>query len=407
MIKQASSVVAMSLLGTGLAHAQQAGKLQWDKVDVIPVLNTELQHVSNVTYSSDDQAQIDSWLSIVAPQLTAQTEIGGHQLEVGYRLERGDYFSSEADNYTDHFAHARGDFTLDTRHAVTVSAAFEDGHDDRGRVYSNGFGNALDSPDTFKNGRLDGTYIYGAPSTAGRVELSAGYEKMDYDTRPAIDDERAADFLVFRDRDYLRYGAAFFYQVAPNTDVVLDAQRQQIRYDQTAQPGNSLDSDENTLLAGVTWQANSYTRSFAKLGYQQKRFVDAGREDFSGVAWEVGMRWSPVSYSTVSLATSANTRETNSQADYIRSRDVSLDWQHHWLERFSTRAELAYATEEFVGQATNLRDDNTTRLKLGADYAFRRWLTLGAFYQINQRDSNRELVEFDRNVVGLTAKVTL
>ena len=407
MIKQASSALALSLIAVGVSHAQESGRYKMGSVDLIPVLNTDFLHIDNVTYASEQDAEITSWVGVVSPELRAVTELNGNEIELGYRLERGEYFSSEADNYTDHFLHADGDFVFSERSRFTARANFEDGHDDRGRVYSNGFGNALREPDTYKNANLDGTLSYGGLSSTGRVEVSAGYEIMNYDDRPEVLGFRDTNFLRFRDRDYFRYGAAFYYRVAPSTNLVLDANRQEITYDEQQQAGRSLDSVENTVLAGLTWQTNDYTRSFAKIGYTQKKFDDAGRDDFSGVAWEVGMAYKPVSYSQIKIATSADTRETNSEADYIRSHDYSVSWEHAWLERFSTTARFAFATDDYEGQPADLREDETTKITLGADYDFRRWLQLGVFYQINERDSNRETIDYDRDVIGLTAKVTL
>ncbi len=407
MIKQASSALALSLIAVGVSHAQEAGRYKMGSVDLIPVLNTDFLHIDNVTYASEQDAEITSWVGVVSPELRAVTELNGNEIELGYRLERGEYFSSAADNYTDHFLHADGDFVFSERSRFSARANFEDGHDDRGRVYSNGFGNALSEPDTYKNANLDGTLSYGGLSSKGRVEVSAGYEVMNYDDRPEVLEFRDTNFLRYRDRDYFRYGAAFYYRVAPSTNLVLDANRQEITYDEQQQGQSSLDSIENTVLAGLTWQANDYTSSFAKIGYTQKKFDAAGREDFSGVAWEVGMAYKPVTYSQIKVATSADTRETNSEADYIQSRDYSVSWEHAWLERFSTTARVAFATDDYEGQASDLREDETTKITLGADYDFRRWLQLGVFYQINERDSNRETIDYDRDVIGLTAKVTL
>lgn len=407
MINRTSSIVALSLVASGVAQAQQAGRYEFGSADLIPVLNTEFLHIDNVTYANAGTPSISSWVGVVSPSVKAVTQVAGNEVELGYRLERGEYFSSEQDNYTDHFIHADGDFVINDRNRFSARANFEDGHDERGRVYSNGFGQALSEPDTFKNTQVAGIYSYGVASGKGKVDVSAGYEVMDYDDRLQVSDFRDSAFLTFRDRDYLRYGAALYYKIAPSTKLVLDATRQNITYDKAADPQSSLDSIENKVLAGVTWASNQYTRSYAKVGYKQKKFDAASREDFAGVAWEVGMTYQPLSYSTLKVATSADTRETNGLADYIRNRSYQVAWTHDWVERLTSTAKVAYVTDDYIGQAADLREDDTTRFSLGMDYQFRRWLTLGVFYQINERNSNRDDVVFDRNVAGITAKVTL
>ena len=68
---------------------------------------------------------------------------------------------------------------------------------------------------------------------------------------------------------------------------------------------------------------------------------------------------------------------------------------------------MALMNDDYVGDVEDLREDDTKKLTLAADYEFRRWLTFGLYYSMNDRESNRSDIEFDRNVYGLTAKVTL
>ncbi len=78
------------------------------------------------------------------------------------------------------------------------------------------------------------------------------------------------------------------------------------------------------------------------------------------------------------------------------------------MDRFSTTVKLSYEQEDYEGaQLVDPREDDTTSALLSADYQFRRWLQLGIYYQFSERDSNRDIVTFDRNVMGLTARVSL
>ena len=40
-------------------------------------------------------------------------------------------------------------------------------------------------------------------------------------------------------------------------------------------------------------------------------------------------------------------------------------------------------------------------------YEFRRWLTFNLGYTYSERDSNRDVIDYDQNIYRLTAKVTL
>ena len=400
MFVRISGITALCLIGNSSALAQQAGRIEMDGYDLIPEFSTEVLYIDNVTYATDSSPQISSWVNVISPQITAVTRFSNNSIEAGYQLRHGEYFSSSADNYTDHIAHVTGNFEMNSRHRFITKARYEDGHDERGRGYSNGVGSELDSVDTYKNPEITGVYSFGAKSSPGRLDLNIGYEEISYD-----DDALA---YPIRDRNYKKVGGKFFYRIAGSTNLVLDAMHKQIEYDVATNPQNPLDSDETRVLAGVSWESTASTTGFAKLGYKEKSFEAPTREKFTGVDWEVGLSWLPRSYSKIELSTRADTRETNGEGDFIRGQDYRLSWNHAWLDRFSTTMKLIYEQEDYEGaQLIDPREDDTTRALLSADYQFRRWLQLGVYYQFSERDSNREIVTYDRNVMGLTAKVTL
>lgn len=398
MSKRTSSAIFMSLCSLSAA-AQKEATVQLGKFDITPVLTTQVSHIDNVTYASEKDQEQASWVTVISPQVNGYTTVDGHEISMGYRLERGEYHSSPADNYTDHFANLKGKYTINDRHRLAGQLTHETGHDERGRRYSNGFGNALTTVDTYKHNAVSSTYSYGADTSFAKVDLTAGFETLGYDND--------SDMYLIRDRSTTKVGAEFTYRLFDSTNFVVDADRNHINYDNSASPQQSLDSTEHRILTGLSWNVNGVTDSFAKVGYKEKVFEATGRDDFSGMAWEIGMRWLPLRYSKFTFTTKQDTRETNSEADYIRSRDYAATWEHHWLERLSTTTTVAFMDDEYVGEAEDLRDDEATRVTVQADYNFRRWLTLGLYYSLSERDSNRSEVEYDRSVYGLMAEVTL
>lgn len=389
--------VLILLCGSCQTYAQEKGTIDLGGFSLTPSMNTQLLHIDNIAYSSSNEEEVSSWGSIIAPRLSAFTEFNGNRVVMDYRLVHGEFFSSEADNYTDHFVNLTSNFTIDNRNRLKGFVSYEDSHDERGRRYSNGFGNELESVDTYKNSDALLTYSYGALSASGRVDFSVGYGTVDYDN----DSFRSLP----RDRESLDYQAVFSYRLWNYTNVVVDGRRREINYDEDSD--NPLDSSENAIFAGLNWDYNDVTQSFAKIGYREKNFTSDLRDDFSGLSWEVGINYAPFSYSEISLSTKQSTRETNTNADYIDTTNTQVSWKHEWLQRLATTVSMVLVTDDYVGTAENLREDDSARILFAADYEFRRWLNLRVYYSMNERDSNRSQFNYDRNIFGLTARITL
>ena len=401
MFKRTKSIIAMSVIcATPTLYAQEAGRIQAGQFDLIPSFSSSMSYVDNVAYARDDDPKIYSWRATLSPELIAATKIDGNPFQIGYRLERGVYFSSDSDDYTDHFVEASGDFELNSRHRVNAVAQYEDGHEDRGTGFSLGLGTAITTPDRYKSTYLGGEYMYGAATSDGLITLKANRETLDYD--------RSEQAYLIRDRVKNKVGAELGYRVGSATTAVLDVTQTYVRYDN--QTGiETRDSDETRILLGVTWESTAATTGFAKVGYKEKDFESATRSTFYGTDWEVGVEWQPVSYSTFRFSTNADTRETNGEGNFIRGRDYTASWNHEWLNRLSSSVSIARETNEYVldDEGIENRDDELMRYSASLNYQARRYLSFSLFYQLADRDSNREAIGYDRNVVGLSAEVTL
>ena len=290
MFKRTKSIIAMSVIcATPTLYAQEAGRIQAGQFDLIPSFSSSMAYVDNVAYARDDDPKIYSWRTTLSPELIAATEVDGNPVQVGYRLERGVYFSSDNDDYTDHFVEASGDFELNSRHRINAIAQYEDGHEDRGTGFSLGLGTAITTPDRYKSTYFGGEYMYGAATSDGLLTLKANRETLDYD--------RSEQAYLIRDRVKNKVGAELGYRIGSATTAVLDVTQTYVRYDN--QTGiETRDSDETRALLGVTWESTAATTGFAKVGYKEKDFESATRSTFYGTDWEVGVEWQPVSYST-------------------------------------------------------------------------------------------------------------
>lgn len=401
MSRRTLSILALSVIcATPTLYAQEAGRIQAGQFDIIPSFESSMAYVGNVAYARDNDPKIYSWRATFSPELIAATQVDGNPVQFGYRLERGVYFSSTPDDYTDHFLEASGEFELNSRHRVNALAQYEDGHEDRGTGFSLGLGTNIATPDRYKSSFIGTEYMYGAVTSDGMLTFKANRQTLDYDR-----DEQA---YLIRDRVKNRVGAEFGYRIGSATTAVLDVTQTYVRYDN--QEGiDTRDSDETRVLLGLKWETTAATTGFAKVGYKEKDFKADTRSTFYGTDWEVGVEWQPLTYSTFRFSTNADTRETNGEGNFIRGRDYTASWKHEWLQRLSSSIRVSRETNEYFidNDAIDNRDDTLMRYVASLNYEARRYLTFTFFYELADRDSNRELIGYDRNVVGISAEVTL
>jgi hypothetical protein len=390
-------VLASSILFFNSAtFAQDGGLIDIGGFDLIP--NVDITHAFDDNITRVGTGEIDSWKRILSPEAILRNNFGTNTLQFGYKLERGDFFSSSQDNYTDHFLSALLDYEFNSRHRATTNFQYADGHDDRGTSFSTGSSNTLATPDRYT--QLDGgiLYSYGALTAGSRIDLNFDYSDLDYD---GIEDS----FLA-RDRKNLTVGGNFYYQIAPATELVVDYSRNDVTYDFTAVGNETLDSTNSSLLVGVKWASTAATSGFAKFGYQEKDFDSAEREKFDGFDWAIGISWQPIERSTVEFSTQNNTNETNGEGNFIKQKSYNASWSHVWLDRVSSRMSVSLLSDVYE-QSVTLREDDLTQLNMSINYQLKRWLSLEAAYLYDERDSNVATIDYDRNSLSLGVNITL
>ena len=99
MLKRTKSIIALSVISaTPTLFAQEAGRIQAGQFDLIPSFTSSMAYVDNVANARDNQSKIYSWRTTLSPELIAATQVNGNPVQIGYRLERGVYFSSSNDD---------------------------------------------------------------------------------------------------------------------------------------------------------------------------------------------------------------------------------------------------------------------------------------------------------------------
>lgn len=390
----ASSLLALSIH----AAAQSDANDDYQTSTFLPAVLVEQRWDDNITRANDPADAISSPITVLSPSIGFEAQSGANMYNASYRLEDGTYQDSSNDDYTDHFINAGANWVLDRRHRLSLNGALEFAHEARGSGFSQGAGNNVEIPDEYKAQRLDLGYTFGADTAKGRLEARIGSYGRDYDAR--IQD--GTDITLTRDRSETNAGATFSWGISDRTRILIEANTKDISYD-VAGAGGTLDSTESNVMVGMTWDTTGKTTGSVKIGARQKDFDAASRDDFSGPRWEVGLTFTPQTYSVISVSTARDSAETNGVGNFIDSTSWSFNWNHQWAERFSTTLSHSASDDDYDGTD---RSDKVTNTTLRADYTFRETIVFGAGFTRSKNDSTTNTFDYDRDVVFISASIT-
>lgn len=377
--------------GTAVAPesgASRNGGIPFGPVTAYPSVTVGLQRNDNLYYNPNNKTADTITLVNPAVRFEAKQAANTYSLNLGSTLGR--YQTQTADNYTDYNVNGLADFDLSARLRAKVRLDYIDGHDPRGST-----NNPLSStPDRWRSTYGQGIVSYGAPGAQGRVDFELGQLNRDYYNNRAT--------TAINDRTVDDAGATFYWRIAPKTSLLLQGKHSTIDY---TNPASTMDSTENRLLAGVTWEATAKTTGIFKLGTVKKDFKDSTRQDMNGITWEGQITWSPLTYSHVNFLLSRTPVETTGLVgDFINKTTTGAQWTHDWSNQFSTQASASYMTDQYKGIA---RTDNTQFYGLTATYKMRRWLNFGADYSYTNRNSDNDNFDYKRNLFMLFVRAAL
>jgi hypothetical protein len=208
----------------------------------------------------------------------------------------------------------------------------------------------------------------------------------------------------FRDRTDDVFNGRFYAAVSGRTKAFVGYRQVEIDYDRDTIGGDTLNSEESTVLAGVEWEVTGKTVGSLEIGRLEKDF-DSSRVDGDDLTvWNLGLQWSPRSYSTISLNSSRDAAETNGTGAYIEQSTYSVSWSQDWSERLHSTISIAIRDDEYPGSS---REDDREDYTIGLDYDWLRWLNVGLRLQETERDSNIDVFDFSRSRVYITVDLSL
>ena len=371
-----------------------AGSFRLGSAYVYPEIEFALQRDSNIALQPEAK-RIGDTIRYVRPSFRLDAKGDAQNYDAGYRGEYARYGNVTTDNHENHEVFSTGDWTLNTRNNFKLKGQYLDRVDPRG---------ALDistpSPNEYHQEILTGLYTYGAQDAAGKFELQAGGYSKNY-----VNNRLQTAVL---DHSRTELGATLMLRIQPKTYATLAARQYRYKY---AEAGSAKDSQEIFAFAGLRWNITALTAGRINIGQQTKKPDSAagaaGSTEFSGIAWEGGLNWRPLSYSSFDFVTQKRAVEPTGIGDFVLNQTHQIVWTHVWGSRVTTVLSAGYSKDSYFGASSGNRQDENWTGGVRVLYAVQRWLKFGAEYASSIRDSNNDSFDYQRNQSMLLVNVTL
>ena len=361
-------------------------------IAIVPILNAGYKYDDNIFNESSDATGASIFTVAPAARFLLDDGINSFQVDVG--VESGTFINSADDNYLSGDLHFNSHLEPSSRSRFDIKLEANRYVEARGTGVTEGLGDSVEEPLSYNEQLAQLTYEYGNLTAKGRVAVMARYYNKNF--------TNFSEITQFRNFDASTIGGTFFYSTNASTDAFIELKTNAIKYD--AIEGISRDSDVITALVGVKWEATALTTGSFKIGHEQKRFEEAGRENFSGLSWEANVEWQPLTYSTFTLETSRKAKDPGAQGDYISESIYRVNWGHIWSEQISTTLNLSHIREEYTGFE---RFDKSKNVYLAVNYKFKRWADVSLYVANVNQDSNNDNIVYDKNTVGLNFTFSL
>lgn len=389
------AVVAAAVLATPALALEPAGYKTAEDLLITPTLKVAERWDDNIR--SVELNPEDSLVSTIAPNVNFNKKGKKAEFNLDLGAVQDIFHSSHGDDNLDYYLGSSLALEFDARRRLRLNAGFNHVEETASLVQNL----QNDISETTELGLL---YGYGAQTARGQLEFGASQRQLRFKNTLVM----PSGNLLNADREYdaAVLKGIFYVAVAPKTKGLLEVRRTSFRYT----TNTTLDSINLALLAGVKWDATAKTTGSIKVGTETKEFELAGVGERDASKWEASISWSPLSYSTFTLTSNSQLDEGNNGAAVIETQSSSLNWDHQWLKRLSSSANVSVTNQDYLGAVTPSgadRADEITAYGVGVTYAARRWLDVGVGYKFTQNDSNAPTRTYERNLfsVSLTASL--
>lgn len=357
---------------------------------------------SNI-YRSSTQEESDV-IATVSPKLAVESNFSRHAASLSITPEAGRYLSESKNNYVDWDVEAEGLYEASLTDALSLNAAYRRGHVAIG-AFDDDTSAELSEPviyDLFETGAL-----WEGSKNLLHYALQGDWQSYDYDDTAR---ENGA-ISVQDDRDHDRYETVgkIGYEFIPSYVFYVRGAWNDRRYDHRID--SSLlyprDSDGYEAAIGISRDTPQAPYGFdIYAGYLNQNYDASQLEDVDGLDVSLKAHWNITDADLLKLRLDREVKDsqTDGVSSSLRTR-FDADFTHSYTEKFSTGIGLGYTNDDYqsnVALAGIDRQDHIYDASLNARYVIYRDISLKLEYAYRNRESNKELTDYDAHILGLS-----
>jgi len=174
-----------------------------------------------------------------------------------------------------------------------------------------------------------------------------------------------------------------------------------IDYDSaTDDNSENRDSDGQTIEAGIKVQLSKLVDADIGFGQIKREFDESTFKDISESVANVKMSWHATPLTKIRFSASRDLNETttsSASANLATSYGVGLD--HEFRRNLKAKIDYKTSTTDYEDSSNN-RSDDKDKFEVALDYEMNRTFSFGLKYVYEERDSNINTNDYDRNIVS-------
>ena len=333
----------------------------------------------------------DDFITTLGASVSANSTWSRHALSLSGSVSQALYSDHSDENRLDWNVGGTGRLDITGQTSLDASARYARLHEDRSDPNS-----PLTANEPVEYDLFNATATFN--QRFNRLGFEIGGEFRDYDYKNAT--SNTGTFILQDNRDRKEYleRARVAYFVSPDTNVFVEGNIDQRRYDNVYTLDR--DSDGWAALVGSEFKLTRLAQGEVYVGYQERDYKASTLGSTQGLTYGANIDWFVTPLTTVKLTADSRVEETTvGTASGYDNQRVALGVDHELLRNLILRGRVSFANNDFND---NPRNDDIIGAGASVLYLLNRNFDVGLAYDYTNRDSNVTGFDYTRNIVALT-----